>query len=86
MTLKEDEPIVLAMRNIVGKVSGRPATIRGVAYGTEASKLTAAGISSLVFGPGDIANAHGPVEYVEVDQLEAAVEICEALLRTEIYK
>lgn len=45
---------------------------RGAAYGTDASKLALAGIPSVVFGPGDIGNAHAPDEWVALDEVEAA--------------
>ena len=47
-----------------------------VTYGTEAGIYAAAGISTVVCGPGDIAQAHKPDEFVELDQLAA----CEAFI------
>lgn len=47
-----------------------------VTYGTEAGQFSAAGIDAIVCGPGDIAQAHGPDEYVELAQLAQ----CEAML------
>ena len=41
-----------------------------VPYGTEASHFQAAGCSSVVCGPGDIAQAHQPNEFVEISELE----------------
>jgi acetylornithine deacetylase len=41
-------------------------------YWTEAALYAGAGIDAVVFGPGDIAQAHGADEFVEVAQLEAA--------------
>jgi acetylornithine deacetylase len=41
-------------------------------YWTEAALFAQAGIDAVVFGPGDIAQAHGPDEYVALDQLEGA--------------
>ncbi len=54
------------------------ATLSGqkVAYGTEAGQFSESGIDAVVVGPGDIAQAHGPDEYVELSQLAA----CEALI------
>jgi acetylornithine deacetylase len=46
----------------------------GVPFGSDASKLSRTGIPSIVFGPGSIDRAHAAVEYVEIDQLELAVE------------
>jgi acetylornithine deacetylase len=46
-----------------------------VPYGTDASTLAAAGIPSLVFGPGDIAKAHTCDEWVDLAEVEQASEI-----------
>ena len=46
-----------------------------VPYGTDASTIAEAGIPSVVFGPGDIAQAHTKDEWIELDQLEPAAEI-----------
>lgn len=47
----------------------------GAPYMTNATAYAAAGVPSLVFGPGDIAQAHTRDEYVESAQLEAAFHI-----------
>jgi acetylornithine deacetylase/succinyl-diaminopimelate desuccinylase family protein len=44
----------------------------GVPYGSDASKLAAHGIPSIVFGPGSIDQAHAAVEYVPVAEVERA--------------
>jgi acetylornithine deacetylase len=41
-----------------------------VSYGTEAGQFQAAGYSAVVCGPGNIAQAHQPNEYLTVDQLQ----------------
>ena len=46
----------------------------GVPFGCDSTKLSRAGIPSIVFGPGSIDRAHTPEEYVELDQVETAVE------------
>lgn len=56
---------------------GAIATEDKVTYGTEAGIYEHAGMQAVVVGPGDIAQAHGPDEYIELDQLEA----CEAFFR-----
>ena len=53
----------------------------GVAYGTDASEFSEAGIPAVVVGPGSIAQAHAADEWVEIDQLERAVTIYRELLR-----
>ena len=47
----------------------------GVAYGTDAAALAVDQVPTVVFGPGNIAQAHTKDEWVSVDQLEQAVEV-----------
>ena len=47
----------------------------GVPYGTHAARYAEAGIPSVVFGPGSVAQAHTKDEWIDVHQLEAAAEI-----------
>jgi acetylornithine deacetylase len=49
--------------------------VEPVAYGTDASKIAAAGIPSVVFGPGDIGKAHTCDEWVPLDEVEQAAEV-----------
>ena len=49
--------------------------LEAVPYGTDASSLALAGIPSVVFGPGDIAQAHTADEWIELQQVEQAAEI-----------
>jgi acetylornithine deacetylase/succinyl-diaminopimelate desuccinylase family protein len=52
----------------------------GVPFGTDASKFSRAGISSIICGPGNIDLAHGAIEYVEIEQVEQAVEFYRRLM------
>lgn len=52
-------------------LSGEPC---GVPFGCDASKLARAGVPSIVFGPGSIDRAHAADEYVELAQVEQALE------------
>jgi acetylornithine deacetylase len=47
----------------------------GVAYGTHASRVAQAGVPAVVFGPGDIAQAHTKDEWIDLDQLRRATEV-----------
>ncbi len=47
-----------------------------VTYGTEAGLFANAGIPTIVCGPGDIAQAHAPDEFIELEQIAA----CEAFV------
>lgn len=51
-----------------------------VSYGTEAGIFQNAGWSTVVVGPGDIAQAHQVDEYIEVEQLEAGERFIRRLI------
>lgn len=76
LTLSDDDNGPLAERlsaaaHETGVDSGRI----GVPFGTHASRYSAAGIPSVVFGPGSIAQAHTKDEWLSVEQLEQATDI-----------
>lgn len=50
-------------------------TVHPVPFGTDASTVAEAGIPAVVFGPGDIAQAHTKDEWIDLAQLEPAAEI-----------
>lgn len=70
-----DAPIVMSLRRSLA-ARGLPADPAGVTYGTNAAAYMAAGIPSLVFGPGSIAQAHAPDEHVDLRQ----VPLCAAVV------
>lgn len=51
-----------------------------VSYGTEAGQFQEAGYSAIVCGPGDIAQAHQPDEFLEISEFEAGQRFMERLL------
>lgn len=51
-----------------------------VSYGTEAGQFQAEGYSVVVCGPGDIAQAHQPDEFIEISQLAEGEKFMERLL------
>lgn len=53
-----------------------------VSYGTEAGQFQDAGYSAIVCGPGDIAQAHQPDEYLELSEFHAGQRFMERLLET----
>jgi acetylornithine deacetylase len=59
---------------------GSEAELAGANYGTDGSKLSRAGIQTVVCGPGDIAQAHTANEFVEIKQLELATRMYSHLL------
>ncbi len=63
---------VTAARVLEGMgLNGTPA---GVPYGSDASKLSRAGVPTIIFGPGSIDQAHAAVEWVDCDQVVRAAE------------
>ena len=53
-----------------------------VSYGTEAGQFQAAGYSAVVCGPGDIAQAHQPNEFITVEQFNAGHDFMIKLIDT----
>jgi acetylornithine deacetylase len=51
-----------------------------VSYGTEGGHFQRAGYSVVVCGPGDIAQAHQPDEYIEISEFRAGLEFMERLV------
>lgn len=62
------------LADAVAKATGRPPGVVGVPYGTDAGPLGASGLPCVVFGPGDIAQAHTKDEWVELEQVRTAAE------------
>lgn len=60
------------------KLAGQNETY-AVPYGTEASHFQAAGCSSVVCGPGDIAQAHQPNEFIAISELEKCLGFLDRL-------
>ena len=54
---------------------GAQTAVLSARYGTNASVLAAAGVPTVVFGPGSIAQAHTADEWIEIAQVDAAAEI-----------
>jgi acetylornithine deacetylase/succinyl-diaminopimelate desuccinylase family protein len=69
------EPFVPALKSAIIRVGGRVPEVMGVPYGTDAGPLGEAGLPCVVFGPGDIAQAHTKDEWVELDQVRLASEM-----------
>jgi acetylornithine deacetylase len=72
LTPESDSPAEELVRHLTGQ--NRASTI---AIATEGGLFQAAGLSTVICGPGSIEQAHKPNEYIEIEQIEA----CEAFLR-----
>jgi acetylornithine deacetylase len=66
-----------AQRSVLGTAS--PCV--GAHYATDGSKLAAAGIETVVCGPGNIAQAHTKDEFVDVEQVHLAVRLYDQLIQ-----
>ena len=69
-------PVDAEVTQLVATLSGENATTK-VAFGTEGGLFSAAGIPTVICGPGSIDQAHKPDEYVELAQIVR----CEAFLK-----
>jgi acetylornithine deacetylase len=65
LTSEPDGPAEALVRRLTGENGSSV-----VSYGTEAGQFQAGGYSAIVCGPGDIAQAHQPNEYLTVRQFE----------------
>ncbi|HEX3066061.1 MAG TPA: acetylornithine deacetylase [Dongiaceae bacterium] len=66
-----DSEIVAFVKSLTGANS-----VSKVAFGTEAGLFQEIGIPTVICGPGNIAQAHKPDEYVEIEQ----IALCEAFM------
>lgn len=74
LSLPPDAPLSV----LVERLTGAP-SLAAVSYGTEAGLYQNAGIPSIICGPGDIARAHKPNEFIRADELTSCQTFIEAL-------
>lgn len=75
METRQDHAIVRTIREVVLEVTGRDPGIEGVPYTTDGAILVKKGIPTVIFGPGDIKQAHQPDEWISVDEMVTATRI-----------
>ena len=75
-----DAEIVASLARAQQRSLGFERELAGANYGTDGSKLSRAGIQTVVCGPGDIAQAHTANEFVEIEQVELATRMYRQLL------
>lgn len=66
--------LVVRLGAVIDSVVGKH-QVQAVPYGTDASTISNGGVPAVVFGPGDIAQAHTRDEWIDLSQLEPAAEI-----------
>ncbi|MGA1370737.1 MAG: acetylornithine deacetylase [Pseudomonadales bacterium] len=69
------EPAVLLAQQLTGQNG-----TESVSYAAEAGQFSAAGLSVVVCGPGEIAQAHQPDEYITAEQFAAGIEFQRRLI------
>lgn len=74
LSLPADAPIA----RLLERLTGAP-PIPAVSYGTEAGLYQGAGIDAIICGPGDIARAHKPNEYITRGELTECATLLERL-------
>lgn len=73
-------PIARAVRDALDH-QAIPVRVEGMSAWTDCAILNDAGIPAICFGPGDIALAHGPEEYVEIEEIHRAAAVLERIAR-----
>lgn len=66
--------IVQATESLTGQPAG------AVAFGTEGPFLNRLGMECVILGPGDVAQAHQPNEFIQRDRIEPTIELLAALI------
>jgi acetylornithine deacetylase len=72
-----------AAERLVQAATAVGVTARSLAarYGTNACVYAAAGLPCVVFGPGSIAQAHTADEWIDLAEVERAVDVLEQIIR-----
>ncbi|WP_126455078.1 acetylornithine deacetylase [Sulfuriflexus mobilis] len=71
-------PVDSAIVQAAERLTGHPA--EAVAFCTEGPYLNALGMDSIILGPGDIAQAHQPDEYLALDRIQPTVDLLQQLI------
>lgn len=74
LEVSEHSPVVKCISRASRLILGN-SNICGVPYGSNASKIAAAGVPCIVFGPGSIIDAHSADESIELWQVKKAAEV-----------
>jgi acetylornithine deacetylase len=72
-------PATSSIVRVAEKLTGHDS--EAVAFCTEGPYLTQLGIETLILGPGDIAQAHQPDEFLALDRLQPTVDLLSGLIR-----
>jgi acetylornithine deacetylase len=81
--LPVDHPLVHGLAEHHRAVTGEDAVVTGTTYGSDLRKMLAAGIPTVLYGPGDAALAHGEDEEVPLRQVHACRDVLARWLRAQ---
>lgn len=70
-----DTPLVTSLKKSIETITGQPAHCSGTSWVSDASPFSKTCGEIIVFGPGDIAQAHTDNEFIEISQVEKASRI-----------
>lgn len=74
-SIPTDHPLTITVGQAFADASGHPAAFEGMTYGSDMRLLVHVGHTpALLFGPGDVRQAHRPDESIAVSDLEAAAK------------
>ncbi|MGB6123043.1 MAG: M20 family metallopeptidase [Bacteroidota bacterium] len=79
MEVGPGSPAVTSLAEAIQKIAGDTVT-EAAHYATDAGIYNVAGIPTVVFGPGDIRQAHTDAEYLDLEEFQQAIRIIQALL------
>jgi acetylornithine deacetylase len=74
-----EEPANSELVQALERLTGHAAET--TAFGTEAPFLQQLGMQTVIYGPGDITQAHQPDEYLALDRIEPTIKVLEKLIR-----
>ena len=76
----DSDPFVISCRRALDEI-GADSTLSGLIVNCDMTHFRAAGIPTVVIGPGELEVMHVPDESIDVDELRRAVDVYEAILR-----
>lgn len=82
LEIKEDEPLIQLIQEATQKATGKYPLFRGMTSPGDSEHLIKAGIPAVMFGPGNIRDAHLANEWIEIDQIVSATEIYAEVIRS----
>ncbi|MEQ4304293.1 ArgE/DapE family deacylase [Plantactinospora sp. B6F1] len=70
-----DDPLTAMAQAAISAVTGVPARLAGVPYGTDMRQYTARGIPTVLYGPGSVEHAHAVDEFVPLAEVSVVTRV-----------